>query len=100
MRPILLQAYFLTIPSKFAAATINDGTFEFWLGYSANFACHGKDPKHPYGECTTGSNAPDAGYSWVLQKMRLAVANHTARSEQAVFSVEHRILEPCTRTDC
>lgn len=74
-RAAVLQAYFLTIPSKFAATTVRDGMFEFWLGYSANFACHGTNPKQPYGQCTSGSNAPDAGYSWVLQKMRLGVGS-------------------------
>ena len=63
------------MPSKFMATTVTGGDFEFWLGYSANFACHGSGTR-PHGECTSGPNAPDAGYSWVLQKMKIKVASN------------------------
>ena len=62
------EAYFVNIPSKFLAPAVrSNGTLEFWISYSANFACHRG------GGCTGPASPPDSGYSWVLQKVRLMV---------------------------
>lgn len=59
------QAYFVNIPSKFMSATVDpsDGSLEFWLSYSANFAIGGVPP-----------NPPGSGYHWTLQRARFARA--------------------------
>ena len=61
------EAYFVNIPTKFADPAVRpDGTWEFYLSYSANFAC--RDCGRP--------DPPDAAYAWVLQRARLRVNNN------------------------
>lgn len=60
MREFGPQAYFVNIPSKFAAPALDaDGSLRLFLGYSANFAFAGE------------ARPPGGGYHWTLQEVRL-----------------------------
>jgi len=54
MRELGPEAYFLNIPSKFVSPTPINGSLQFWLSYSANFACGTP------GRCIGPPNLPQA----------------------------------------
>lgn len=79
------EAYFLNIPSKFVAASVQDGFLEFWLSYSANFACQG-------GGCSGPPNPPVSGYTWVLQKARLAISSPSDEDTVLPALLRHTVV--------
>merc|ERR1711920_1092934 len=61
MRRFGPHSYFVNIPSKFVASSIDpkDGSITMYLSYSANFHIHEE------------ANPPGSGYHWTLQEIKL-----------------------------